>query len=195
MTVDLDARIQRTHDLLLGALTQQLNEKTFDEVKVKDLCEAAGIHRSTFYAHFEDKSHLLTFGIQTLMDELVLICPGRFDPRIFARFIYRTFKFFRNNRRAYALLLLEPRNAVARQLLHAEFVRSFKDGIRAVAPDDSPAELTLKSEYLIGALLGVVAQWLSEGAQTPAHEMARQFTDLASTPFCPRRSVQPPEAI
>ena len=30
MTVDLDARIQRTHDLLLGALTQQLNEKTFD---------------------------------------------------------------------------------------------------------------------------------------------------------------------
>ena len=195
MTVDLDARIQRTHDLLLGALTQQLNEKTFDEVKVKDLCEAAGIHRSTFYAHFEDKSHLLTFGIQTLMDDLFLFCPGRFDPKIFERFIYRVFKFFQANRKEYALLLLEPRNAAARQILHAEFVRSFKDGIRAVAPDATPAELTLKSEYLIGALLGVVSQWLSEGARTPAREMAQRFTDLASTPFCLRRRARPPEAI
>ena len=58
-----DARIRRTYRLLLGALTELLAEKPFDDIRVTDLCERADIHRSTFYDHFEDKFHLLTFGI------------------------------------------------------------------------------------------------------------------------------------
>ena len=44
----VDPRIQRTHALLLSALTELLHEKTFDEIRVKDICQRAMIHRSTF---------------------------------------------------------------------------------------------------------------------------------------------------
>ena len=60
----------RTHTLLLRALSDLLQEKPFDEIRVKDLCQRAMVHRSTFYAHFEDKRHLLTFGMQAFLDDL-----------------------------------------------------------------------------------------------------------------------------
>ena len=53
-----DLRVLRTHTLLLRALSDLLQEKPFDEIRVKDLCQRAMVHRSTFYAHFEDKRHL-----------------------------------------------------------------------------------------------------------------------------------------
>ena len=48
-----DLRVLRTHTLLLRALSDLLQEKPFDEIRVKDLCQRAMVHRSTFYAHFE----------------------------------------------------------------------------------------------------------------------------------------------
>ena len=45
-----DLRVLRTHTLLLRALSDLLQEKPFDEIRVKDLCQRAMVHRSTFYA-------------------------------------------------------------------------------------------------------------------------------------------------
>ena len=41
-----DLRIQRTHRLLLSALVDLLSEKSFSDLRVKDICERAGVHRS-----------------------------------------------------------------------------------------------------------------------------------------------------
>ena len=71
-----DLRVLRTHTLLLRALSDLLQEKPFDEIRVKDLCQRAMVHRSTFYAHFEDKRHLLTFRMQAFLDDLTDGMPG-----------------------------------------------------------------------------------------------------------------------
>lgn len=36
----------------------------------RDLCNKAMVNRATFYAHFEDKYHLLTFALEELKDDL-----------------------------------------------------------------------------------------------------------------------------
>ena len=109
-----DIRIQRTRKFLIQALTDLLVEKTFDEIRVKDICQRAGVHRSTFYDHFEDKLHLLTYGIQDLMD--ILISPATDNMAKMQHAIYRVFKFFKLNQQEYTLLFLDPRNAAAKQL-------------------------------------------------------------------------------
>ncbi len=75
-----DLRVLRTHTLLLRALSDLLQEKPFDEIRVKDLCQRAMVHRSTFYAHFEDKRHLLTFGMQAFLDDLTDGMPCSDNP-------------------------------------------------------------------------------------------------------------------
>lgn len=58
-----DLRIRRTHKLLIDALRSLLEEKDFEDIHVKDICELAMVHRTTFYKHFEDKYQLMSFAL------------------------------------------------------------------------------------------------------------------------------------
>ena len=59
MTDKTDLRIIKTNKVLFDALLQLMKEKTFEEIKVSDICNKALVNRSTFYAHFNDKYELL----------------------------------------------------------------------------------------------------------------------------------------
>src|SRR5580698_7122953 len=54
-----DPRIRRTRKLLQGALFNIMQTKSFDEISVQDITEAATVNRATFYDHYTDKYALL----------------------------------------------------------------------------------------------------------------------------------------
>jgi AcrR family transcriptional regulator len=62
MEKPLDRRIQKTRMLLSNALISLIIEKGYDAVTVQDIIDRANVGRSTFYAHFENKEHLLLSG-------------------------------------------------------------------------------------------------------------------------------------
>ena len=66
-----DLRIRKTKSNLYKALLQLMEEKTFEEINVTDICKASMINRSTFYDHFRDKYELLTSLLKDLSKELV----------------------------------------------------------------------------------------------------------------------------
>ncbi len=55
----LDPRVRRTRQLLHDAFVLLLARKTFSEISVQDVTEAATLNRATFYAHYPDKYALL----------------------------------------------------------------------------------------------------------------------------------------
>lgn len=61
-----DLRIIKTKKVIYEALIDLMKEKTFEEIKVSDICNKALINRSTFYAHYEDKYELLVEFINDL---------------------------------------------------------------------------------------------------------------------------------
>ncbi len=61
-----DLRIRRTYKLLKAALLELLKKEPFEKITVKDICEEAMVHRTTFYTHFEDKYDLLRYCMQEL---------------------------------------------------------------------------------------------------------------------------------
>ena len=67
---NLDLRVQRTYLLLKNALLELLAKKSFDEIKVNDICNLAMIHRTTFYSHFQDKYDLLEYCVKNIEQEL-----------------------------------------------------------------------------------------------------------------------------
>src|SRR5260370_37666296 len=60
----VDPRVRRTRQLLQQALLELMQEKRFASITVHDIAERATVNRATFYAHFEDKYHLLDFIIR-----------------------------------------------------------------------------------------------------------------------------------
>ena len=65
-----DLRIIKTNNTLYDALINLLKEKTFEEIKVSDICQKALVNRSTFYAHFNDKYELFMSLINSLKESL-----------------------------------------------------------------------------------------------------------------------------
>jgi len=55
----IDLRIIKTKKLLFQSLIEIMKDKTFEEIKVSDICSKALINRSTFYSHYADKYELL----------------------------------------------------------------------------------------------------------------------------------------
>lgn len=63
-----DLRVRKTKKALNDAFVALLCERSFDEITVNELCDAAGIRRATFYKHFADKFAFLTYYVSTLRD-------------------------------------------------------------------------------------------------------------------------------
>lgn len=65
---NLDLRVQKTYKALIENFEELLKEKEFENISVKELCDAAMIRRPTFYTHFIDKYDFLTFFIKYKMN-------------------------------------------------------------------------------------------------------------------------------
>ena len=57
--IPVDPRVRRTRQLLHDAFVRLLTDKSFTEISVQDVTEAATLNRATFYAHYPDKYALL----------------------------------------------------------------------------------------------------------------------------------------
>ena len=53
-----------------NALLTLLQEKPLEDIAVKDICEIATVHRTTFYNHFYDVYDLVEYGVSLLLTQL-----------------------------------------------------------------------------------------------------------------------------
>src|SRR5699024_7072102 len=54
-----DLRIVKTLSAIDTAFLELLQEKSFDKITIKEICERALINRATFYSHYSDKFQLI----------------------------------------------------------------------------------------------------------------------------------------
>src|SRR6266851_6327235 len=66
-----DLRVRRTHKLLWEALMILMTTQEFETISVKEICDRAMVHRTTFYKHYEDKYDLLARGMRQAHESLL----------------------------------------------------------------------------------------------------------------------------
>lgn len=65
-----DVRVKRTYRRLIESFLKILNEKSFDEISISEICDGADVHRATFYKHFNDKTEFLNFCVKQLLSDV-----------------------------------------------------------------------------------------------------------------------------
>ena len=146
----LDLRQRKTRALLVKALAELMEERPFSELSVVDICSRAMVHRTTFYAHFNDKRELLSYLLSQLEQECVETCLPKEEmtsPKdYFLTAAKNTLEFFQNRRSLYLACLNSGMEAEVHVLSD-----------RAVDPQ-------IAARFYIGAVLALIRWWLTSDA-------------------------------
>ena len=182
----IDRRITRTRATLQHAFLSLLRKKDYEAVTIQDICDAANVGRSTFYAHFRSKDDLKRSSLEHLRALLIdrqraaLATPAGSKDRHFG-FSVSLFEHARDHLDAYRALIGGRGGAVAlgaiRQIV-AELVRNeLKERVDRDAPDSVPMDFSV--HFAVGAYMAVLTWWLDRGAKLPAQRMDAWFQRLS----------------
>ncbi len=159
-----DARVLRTYSQLIGGLIVLLNEKSFDDASVSEICEASGVHRATFYKHFNDKFEFLNFCFDSMLetisfDSLELGSSPSVIKNNIMHFVSCILEFIDDNRPLFTSACIE-RPSIA-------FLSSFDNAINSFCTDKLNSVLSapmhrieISSVFYSGAFVGVVKWYI-----------------------------------
>ena len=188
----IDRRIPRTRAMLQHALTSLILKKDYEAITIKDICDAANVGRSTFYAHYTSKDDLKRRGFEKLRKELVdrqrdaLATPGDIRDRSLG-FSLTMFEHARDHVDHYRALVGGRGGTVSlgqiRQILSGLVRNQFGASVGKNSTDIVPRELVV--QYVVGAYMAVLIWWLDGGAKLPPSRVDAMFRRLATEGITP----------
>ncbi len=193
----VDLRVRRTRKLLWEALLDLIMEKDFETINIKELCDRAMVHRTTFYSHYQDKYDLLDQGMQAMYNEMTALWPS--PEKALAQFGWHTppenfvhiYKHTAENRDFYHRMLCRPGVSSFRSQLSQYFLEYAQARFDRIDLPDSqvPAQAILR--FIVGAMLELVTWWVeSERPQSP-EEMALYTLRLITYGVYPTLGIDP----
>jgi AcrR family transcriptional regulator len=165
----LDPRFARTESLLKAALMDGVARRGFDSVRVDEICQAAGINRSTFYLHYRDKFELLEVCILSFFEIEADPPPdaGTADIATLLPGLFRMAAVNCSARRDFILRILEDGRFPA---FHALFTKrmSFEvgrliDRLEKEARASSSSSRNHQIVFLSSAFFGSLLHWIKFG--------------------------------
>lgn len=183
----IDRRVARTRAMLQHALVSLIPKKGYEAITIQDICDAANVGRSTFYAHYTSKDDLKRTGIEDHLRRLLVerqrdapAMPGDNKSRSLG-FSLAMFEHARDHAHLYRALVGGRGGAVSlgmiRQIL-SDLVRGeLGTTVDKKSKDAIPRELVV--QYLVGAYMAVLTWWLEGGAKLPPDRIDAMFRRLA----------------
>jgi len=173
----IDARVRRTRDALGDALLALIQEKPFDDVTVQEVLDRAGIGRSTFYAHFQDKDDLFLSDLGEFLEMIsTLLLRGHEVSNRIAP-VREFFAHVAENRHLHSALFASGKLRDFQEMAQEYFARAI-DLRLAELPSSrgfTPAQRTAMAQAYAGALLSMMSWWLHHGATPSPEEMDELF--------------------
>lgn len=172
---NLDLRIRRTHKLLSYALISLLKEKSFDDIRISDICDNAMVHRTTFYKHFEDKYHLLDFMLRQLIQDFqkksLQYTPVDNPKQYYTNLFRLLLEHISENKRMYSIGLLNNDSAMKQlrkivlECIKTKLENDENNGIKFIVP------ISIIADFYSPALVYSAGEWLEEGMPIPIDQM------------------------
>jgi len=191
----IDRRVARTRAMLQKAHISLILEKGYEAITVEDICEAANVGRSTFYAHYTSKDDLRRSGLENLRGLLVdrqkdaLAKPGETRDRSLG-FSLAMFEHARDHIDLYRTLVGGRGGVIAlgtiRQILSDLVRNELAATVHKKSADVIPREFAV--QYIVGAFMAVMTWWLDSGAKLPPRRVDAMFRRLATEGIVPSYS-------
>ena len=178
-----DLRTQRTYKLLKDSLLQLLSQKSFDIIRVNDICDLAMVHRTTFYSHFNDKYEFLDYVIKETEKDIVgNISEDQFDtPRSFyTSLISNVLDYLGSNKPFFRSLIQNNYSTGIFTVVHNYTIKQvtllFEKQIKSGLKFDVPT--SVMAEFYSGAVTSTIIWWLQSNSKISENDLKKYMVSL-----------------
>lgn len=176
------------------AFLELLAEKDFAYITVKEICQRAGVNRSTFYLHYETLGDLLNESVEHAMEGFVRQfdenednffqklkdCPLEELVFITPRYLFPYLSYIRENRKLFRTMV-EQSSALGLEKSYQSLFRHVFDPILERFQVPRGARQYTMMFYIHG-IMAVIMQWLQNGCPEGVEEMARIIMENIRSP-------------
>ncbi len=182
-----DRRARRSRKLLKESLLELMKRKTFSDISVRDVTDAADMNRATFYLHYAGTAELLKSVEEDLLEELQTLVDAHMQETVAVGSVAPVFEpvldFAVEHRETCAVLFASSEASgffqSIQQLVH-------KNGAPLVRTWFHPADPRL-ADYLLNFLawgfIGLLSEWFEKGMALPKADLldaAQRMADGAA---------------
>ncbi len=156
-----------------------MQEKTFDEITVRDLLDRAGVGRSTFYTHYRDKDDLFLSDVEDFLAGCSTALK-RQDPggqRLLP--VEEFFAHVRVAREFYSAMVQAGKMGDVRALAQGFFARSIEERLEGAGVKIEPARRSAQAYALAGIFFSLLDWWVDRGMKADPKQMDELFHRMA----------------
>lgn len=172
--------------LMDEALLILLETKEFEFITIKEICQKAGVNRSTFYLHYQNVNELLVEAIDLInrrfyesfnnkkldvykssKDELFFITPNYLIPYL---------NFVSENKRVFKLIHDKPEIFGSKKLTEYMYKNLFSPILDKYNVKEKDKEYVFT--FFTQGTLAIVLRWVGKGCPEPVEELAKTIIGL-----------------
>lgn len=170
----MDARAARSRNALRGALLDLIEQKSFDQISIRDITTAAGVSYPVFFRQFATREDLLA---DVASEEIkTLLTPFLDWQESSALTICRSVQ-------AHRTLWTTLLTAGAASIMRSEFIRVAKETAPSLDKRVNPwLPVGLTAGVIVSGMFEVLAWWLTQPKDYPVEYIARILEVLVFEP-------------
>ena len=167
----IDQRIRRTRDQLGDALMELALEKPFDAITVQDVIDRAGVSRSTFYVHYNDKDDLFISDVDEFFEGMATALSRRGDSSDRIAPVRELFAHVADASRFQKAIVASGKIHDVLELGQGHFARGIEQRLAELHRAwGTNVQRHAIAQALAGALLSLLSWWIKAKMPTsPAH--------------------------
>ncbi len=166
------------------ALLSLLEKKPFEFVTISELCEEAGVNRSTFYLHYENTADLLKEAMAYVLDNFASYFSVDLESIAFKyencdlqelnfineKYLHPYLSFIKENQRLFAAVLSQPTTFDSK----AMFQRLFDDVFHPILnrfhyPKDEQHYVMM---FYLNGITAIITEWLKDACSKSIEEIS-----------------------
>lgn len=170
MNKKIDLRILKTKKNLYETLILLMKEKTFETIKVTDICEKALVNRSTFYSHFDDKYDLLNNLIADLKKNLAKELDKNQKISTTKEYYLEMIKIFlthaEEKKEIYASIMINNKNGISMDMIYDALNEDITKHLEIEKEKNSQIPIEIIAKFYLGAVFNLGMEWLTNKKYT-----------------------------
>lgn len=172
-----ESKYYNTALLMNSALVEILNKKEYEYITVKEICEKAGVNRSTFYLHYETIDDLLNETIENQNKQFfsyfnesgkdfvakINSCPKQDLILITPEYLTPYLKYIKENKTIHQVAVKHQYVMNSNKKFDALFVYIFKPIFKRLGVEEEKGRYIIA--FYINGISAIVNEWIKNGCK------------------------------